>query len=143
MLAVAAIGCGRRAPNATPDGTVRELVDRLRRVQGDPRDAKAAYALLSKRAQENLEARAKRYSAASGRTIAPESMLVPWRTSFRFEPQKYVAQPFGDHARVSIVGPHTDDRAEVFCSFEKGVWTVDVDLPALPAVQMRPASVER
>ncbi len=122
---------------------MRELVERLHRVKGDPRDAKAAFALLSRHAQENLEARAKRYSDASGRTITPESMLVPWRTSFRFEPQKYVAQTFGDHARVSVVGPHSDDRAEVLCSLEKSGWTVEMELPPLPAVQMRPASVER
>src|SRR5690242_2996771 len=56
-------GCGRRAPNATPDGAVRELVERLRRVQGDPADAKAAFELLSKRTQSNLATRAQRYSA--------------------------------------------------------------------------------
>ena len=60
VLMVAALSvsaCSRRPPNATPDGAVRELVERMQRVQGDPADAKAAYMLLSKRAQSNLAER--------------------------------------------------------------------------------------
>ncbi|NUQ77927.1 MAG: hypothetical protein HUU21_30710, partial [Polyangiaceae bacterium] len=60
-LFVVSSGCSRRPPNATPEGAVRELIERLRRVQGDPSDAKDAYILLSKRAQANLAARAQRY----------------------------------------------------------------------------------
>lgn len=133
-------GCSRRLPNATPDGAVRELVERLQRVHGDPSDAKAAYLLLSKRAQLNLTARAQRYSAASGKTIAPEAMIVPSRFLLRFEPQRFTAQIAGAHALVEVVGLLPQDRALVPCVFEDGAWRVDLALPALPPVQMRPGN---
>ena len=133
-------GCGRRAPSATPDGSVRELVERMRRLRGDPGDAKAAYELLSRRSQQNLAARAQRYSAASGKAIAPEAMIVPSRFLLRFEPQRYSAQISGSFARVEVLGLLAGDRALVPCVFEEGGWRVDLSLPLLPPVQMRPGS---
>lgn len=138
--ALAVSGCGRRAPNATPDGAVRELVDRLRRVHGDPGDAKAALELLSKRAQSNLAARAQRYSAASGKTIAPEAILAPSRFVLRFEPQRYTARIAGGYALVEITGLVTSDRAQIPCVLEEGAWRVELALPPLPPVQMRPGT---
>jgi hypothetical protein len=141
LLAVLALaGCGRRSPNATPDGAVRELVERMRRLHGDPGDAKAAYELLSKRAQQNLAGRAQRYSAASGKTIAPEAMIVPSRFLLRFEPQRYSAEISGASARVEVLGLLAGDRAQVHCILEDGGWRVDLGLPPLPPVQMRPGS---
>ncbi|MFT3770092.1 MAG: hypothetical protein QM820_32080 [Minicystis sp.] len=140
LVAAAVTGCGRRVPNTTPDGAVRELVERMRHVQGDPAEAKAAYELLSKRAQQNLVERAKRYSAASGKAIAPEAMLVPSRFLLRFEPQRYTAQVAGTMARVEVVGLLAGDRASIPCVFEEGGWRVDMGLPPLPPVQMRPGS---
>lgn len=140
LAAVLLIGCGRRAPNATPDGAVRELVERMRRIQGDPAEAKAAYGLLSKRTQQNLVERAKRYSAASGKAITPEAMIAPSRFLLRFEPQRYAAQISGTLARVEVVGLLAGDRATLPCVFEEGSWRVDLTLPSLPPVQMRPGS---
>lgn len=139
-LAAAVAGCGRRAPNATPDGAVRELVERMRHLHGDPADAKAAYEMLSKRAQQNLSARAQRYSAASGKAIAPEAMITPSRFLVRFEPQRYSARISGSSARVEVLGLLPDDHAEVPCLFEEGAWHVDLGLPPLPPIQMRPGS---
>jgi hypothetical protein len=140
LVASTLAGCGRRVPNATPDGAVRELVERMRRPNGDPSDAKAAYELLSKRAQQNLAARAQRYSAASGKAIAPEAMIAPSWFLLRFEPQRYSAQTSGAAARVEVLGLLASDRAQVHCVFEDGVWRVDLGLPPLPPVQMRPGS---
>ena len=139
-LFLAIAGCGRRAPNATPEGAVRELCERMRRMHGDPADAKAAYELLSKRARQNLTARARRYSDASGKAIAPEAMIAPARFFIRFEPQRYVAQVFEAYARVQVLGLQADQRAQVAAVFEDGAWHVDLALPALPPVQMRPGS---
>src|SRR5262249_38548684 len=105
LAAIAALaGCGRPAPNAAPDAAVRELVDRLGGVHGDPVDAKAVFELLSKRTQASLAARAQRYSAASGKTIAPEAILAPERFVLRFEPQRYTAQIRGNNALVEVIG---------------------------------------
>ena len=137
LLLPALAGCGRRAPRASPDGAVRELVERMRRVQGDLGEAKVAYLLLSKRAQQNLAERAKRYSAASGKAIAPEAMIAPSRFLLRFEPQRYTAHVGGATARVDVVGLRAGDRASVVCVFEDGGWRVDLPLPP---VQMRPGA---
>jgi hypothetical protein len=119
---------------------VRELVERLRRVHGDLAEARAAYDLLSRRAQQNLVERAKRYGAASGKAIAPEAMIAPSRFLLRFEPQRYTAHVTGATARVDVVGLRPGDRASVACVFEDGGWRIDLALPPLPPVQMRPGS---
>ncbi len=139
-LFVGSAGCNRRPVNATPDGAVRELVERLRLVNGDPVAAKAAFELLSKRARGNLGERAQRYSAASGKTIAPEAMMVPSRFVVRFEPQRYSAQISGNHALVEIIGLSASDRAQIACVFEDEAWRVDLSLPSLPPVQVRPGN---
>ncbi|MFO0755632.1 MAG: hypothetical protein U0359_04040 [Byssovorax sp.] len=139
ILAIAG-GCGPRVPNATPEGAVRELVERLRLVNGDPADAKAVFALLSKRAQANLVARAKRYSDASGKNIAPEAMIAPARLVLHLEPQRYSAKISGTYALVDITGALPEDHAQVPCIFEDDAWRVDLTLPALPPVQMRPGA---
>jgi hypothetical protein len=137
---IATTACSPRPPNATPDGAVRELVERLLRAQGDPADARAAFDLLSKRAQENLASRARRYSAATGKTMTPEAMLVPARFITRFVPQRYSAQLAGAYALVDVVGLLPADHAQIPCVFEDGAWRVDVSLPPLPAVQLRPGN---
>lgn len=140
VLLVAVAGCSRRAPNATPDGAVRELVERLRRVEGDPADAKAAFALLSRAARENLGARAQRYAAAIGKPIAPEAMITPSRFVLRFEPQRYSARIAGASAAVEVTGLLPEQRAVVPVVYEDGGWRVDAVLPPLPPVQTRPGS---
>jgi hypothetical protein len=142
LLAVVTLGtgCNRRPANATPEGAVRELIDRMRLVSGDPAAAKAAFALLSKRTKQNLAERAQRYSAASGKTIAPEAMIVPSRFMIRFEPQRMSASVAGSHALVELVGLSPDDRAKVNCVYEDDGWRVDLALPPLPAVQVRPGN---
>ena len=139
-LTLTLAGCGRRLPDATPDGVVRELVERLRHVHGDPADARAAYALLSKRTQANLAARAQRYSAASGKMIAPEAMLAPSRFLVRFEPQRYTAKIAGAYALVDVTGLVEGDRAQIACVFEDVAWRVELALPPLAPVQLRPGS---
>ena len=140
LIALTLAGCGRRLPDATPDGVVRELVERLSHVKGDPADARAAYTLLSKRTQQNLSARAKRYSDASGKAIAPEAMLAPSRFLVRFEPQRYTAKIAGAHALVDVTGLLEGDRAQIACVFEDVAWRVELALPPLAPVQLRPGS---
>lgn len=147
VIALAALApmlasCRSRAPGASPEGAVRELVERMRRVQGDPADAKAAYALLSANAQANLKARAERYSAASGKAIAPEAMIVPSLFILRFEPQRYRAQISGSYALVEAQGLLPDERAQIQCVLEDEVWRVDMQLPPLPPIQTRPRDTE-
>jgi len=47
--ALALAACGRRSPDATPEGAAQKLVELMRHVHGDPGDAKAAYKLMSQK----------------------------------------------------------------------------------------------
>lgn len=140
LFAIASASCKSRAPTATPEGSVRELVERLRRTTGDPANSKATFELLSKRARENLERRAQRYLDASGKPIPPEAMLVPSRFELEFEPQRFVARVDGERAVVEVAGVRSTDRAAVPCVFEDNGWRVDLSLPPLPPVQLRPGA---
>ncbi|MEZ4298344.1 MAG: hypothetical protein R3B70_25550 [Polyangiaceae bacterium] len=138
MVATLVTACSSRSPTATPEGAVRELVERMQRAQGDPADAKAVFALLSKNAQANLKARAERYSAASGKAIAPEAMIVPSLFFLRFEPQRYKARISGTYALVEAQGLLPEDRAQIPCVFEDEGWRLDLQMPPLPPIQTRP-----
>lgn len=131
-------GCAPRPANATPEGAVREFIDRMRAVGGEPAAAKAVFAVFSKRTRQNLAERAQRYSAASGKTIGPEAMIVPSRFTIRFEPQRMTSTVVGSHALVEVIGLKSDERAKITCTFEDEGWRVDLELPPLPAVQVRP-----
>ena len=141
-LSLLLAACSSRAPSSTPEGVVREFVERMRRVQGDPADAKAAYELLSKNAQANLKARAERYSAASGKAIAPEAMIVPSLFFLRFEPQRYRARISGGYALVEVQGLLPEERAQIQCVLEEDGWRLDLQMPPLPPIQTRPRENE-
>ncbi len=142
LVLEASLGCRGRSPSATPEGAVRELVERLRRVQGDPADAKAAFELLSHSAQASLKTRADRYSAASGKPMAPEAMIVPSLFLLRFEPQRYSARISGTYALVEAQGLQPEDRAQIGCVFEDERWRIDLQIPPLPPITTRPRDAE-
>ncbi|MCL2823311.1 MAG: hypothetical protein FWD57_04905 [Polyangiaceae bacterium] len=141
MLAAAGLlllGCRRRSPDETPEGVVAEWLERIARVHGDSDDAAMAYELLASETKKNLEERARRASAATGRKMTPESMLVPSRFSLRFKPRSMKSRVAGDRAIVDVVGVGGAERAQVPCVREKGRWRIDLVLPSLPEVERRP-----
>lgn len=140
MAVVAAMvsGCEATPPSATPSGAVREFVERMNAFHGREQDAQALYELLSERSKANLQTRADRYGAASGKKIAPWAMLVPSRTVLRFSPQLYTEQVVGKYALVDIVGVSAEAQAQVPCVLEEDRWRVDLVLPELPAIELRP-----
>jgi hypothetical protein len=131
--------CSRKAPDMTPEGVVREFLDRVERVEGDPAQARAVYDLMSAKTQAGLVERAKRTSAASSRNVMPEEMLAPARFSLRFEPRKMHAHVTDTRAVVDVFGIDPDtDHAEVPCLLEQGRWRIDIPLPPLAPVERRP-----
>ncbi len=137
-LALASISCGNKPPDSTPEGAVRELCDHLRRLDGSPKEAKAAFALLAKETRDNLVARAERYSGGSGKHIEPEMMLAPASFTERFSARSLESVVHGNYAIVRARGLLEEDRAEIPCVFEDGGWKVKIDLPPLPPVVVRP-----
>lgn len=138
IFVVAALACDPAPPNATPEGAVRELVERMQGFGGSEDEAKALYDLLSERAKQNLQHRADRYSDASGRTIAPWAMITPVRLVPRFLPRAYASQIVGKYALVEVIGVAATQRAQVPCVREDEAWRVDLVLPELPPLESRP-----
>jgi hypothetical protein len=139
-LAIGALSaCQRKPPDITPEGAVRELLDRIDRIETDATEARAVYELLSSPTKQNLIERARRASTTSGREIPPQDMLAPGRFSLRFEPRKMHTRVADDRAVVDVTGidPETD-RAEVPCVLEDGRWRIEIPLPALTPVEKRP-----
>jgi hypothetical protein len=137
-------GCGRKPFDATPEGVARELIERMERVQGDPKDARLVFDLLSRQAQTNLSDRARRASAASGKRMGPEQMIVPSHWFPRFQPRQWATRTAGNRAVVEMTGldPETE-RAEMPCVLEDARWRIDLVLPALPPIEHRPGSETR
>jgi hypothetical protein len=132
-------GCSRKPPDGAPEAVVRELLDDMERAEGDPSALHGALELLSEATQANLAERARRASAATGRTVPAEEMLAPARFALRFQPRQMHVHLVGDRALVDIVGIDPDsDRAQVTCVSEAGRWRVDITLPVLPATERRP-----
>ncbi len=132
------VACGRKPPDATPEGAVRELLERLEAVHGDPKAARAVFELLSKSAQRSLSDRARRASAATGKRLAPEQMIAPSHYFPRFRPQEWSTRTVGARATVDVVGldPATE-RAGIPCVFEDGGWRIDLVLSTLPPIERR------
>ena len=129
--------CEAEPADLGPEDVVEELVNRLKRVHGDPKAARAAYDLLWSEAKRGLAERAKRAGAVAGRDVAPESMLAPTRFSLAFTPRRYTARIDGDWAVVSITGASPSQYHEVKCVREDGRWRAVLVIPPLPPIQRR------
>ena len=140
LLLVTVLACEPAPPNETPEGAVREFVERMQGFAGDESDAKILFGLLSERARQNLEHRADRYGAASGKKITPWAMIAPGRLTPRFLPRAYLSQVVGKYALVDVVGVSEDQRAQVPCVREEEAWRVDLVLPELPPIESRPGA---
>jgi hypothetical protein len=134
---VVLVACEAEAVDAKPERVVEAFIERMASVHGDPVRGRAALALLAKKARENLDERAVRASAAAGRKMEPEEMLVPSRFLMNFAPKSYRAELAGGYARVFVQGPNPTDIAEVHCVLEDGHWRVVLALPELPMIQKR------
>lgn len=144
LASLGAAGCSRKPFDATPEGVVREFLERMERVHGDARDARATFDLLSKGAQTSLSERSKRASAAFGKRLAAEQMLAPSHYYPRFQPRHWSTRMQGKRATVELVGLDTaSDRAEIPCVNEEGHWRIDLVLPPMPPVERRPGSEPR
>jgi hypothetical protein len=94
-------------------------------------------------ARRNLAERAKRASAASGRRVAPEEMLVPSRFAVAFQPKGFSARTEGEWTEVTIWGDQPERQTHrIRCALEDGNWRVVLELPPLEPIRKRPDSDE-
>ena len=139
VLAALLAACDTGPVAQGPADVVREFVERMQGLHGDPEHARAAYELIWSKGRQNLGERAKRASAASGRQVAPEEMLAPSRFSLRFEPKSFVvARTDGHWAEVTVTGEvPSREETTVSCVLEEGAWRVVLELPPLAPIQKR------
>lgn len=140
-LSLSIAACSQRPVDATPEGAVRELLDRMERAEaeGDEGATRAIFDLLAAPTRATLELRAARASAATARRVGPADMIAPAHFAFGFRPRQYKSTIAADHAVVEVVGlDPANDRASVTCMLESGHWRVEIPLPPLPPLQRRP-----
>lgn len=131
-------GCQQQPLDQDPARVVEAFIDRMRAVHGVPERGRLAFELLWSKARENLEERAARASAASGRPVTASEMLVPSRFSLAFEPVDYRAEIKGHWSRVAVIGRNPQEQlVEIDCYREEEGWRVVLDLPPLPPIQTR------
>ncbi|MDX2051918.1 MAG: hypothetical protein SFV15_05955 [Polyangiaceae bacterium] len=137
-LALFLFGCESPRVDARPELLVREFIDRMRRVHGDPIAARRAYELLWSQAKSNLTERAKRATAVLGKTVLPEEMLAPSRFSLNYRPRNFRARVQGKWSLVTVTGevPATQ-KTEVKCTLEGEHWRVALELPPLSPIRKR------
>ena len=131
------------AAPSTPELAVETCIERMGRVQGDPKLAREAYDLLWSGAKAELVERAQRASNVVGHKVEPEEMIVPSRFSLRFRPKGFSAKIQGKWARVTVTGetPQSELK-EVYCVLEDDHWRVALQLPALERIRARPSEAE-
>jgi hypothetical protein len=128
--------CQAEPSDVEPERLVADFIQRMQRVHGERKSARAAYDLLWADARRNLAERAKRASDVAGREIAPEEMLPPSRFSLHHKPRRFEARVDGDWAEVTVTAE--DGSADkVKCVREDGNWRVVLELPPLAPIERR------
>src|SRR3954468_7304482 len=97
-------GCEEKGSAGEPDRVVSEFIQRMQRVHGERKAARAAYDLLWSDARRNLAERAKRASDVAGPESAPEEMRPPSRFSLHHKPRHFDMRIDGDWAEVAVTG---------------------------------------
>jgi hypothetical protein len=128
--------CRQEPSDVEPERLVADFIQRMQRVHGERKSARAAYDLLWADARRNLAERAKRASDVAGREIAPEEMLPPSRFSLHHKPRRYEARVDGDWAEVTVTGEDGSTN-KVKCVREDGNWRVVLELPPLAPIERR------
>ena len=132
-------GCTHKPADATPEGAVREWIDKMEAAADDAESAKAAYEMLGPKAKRNLADRAERASRIQGRHGEAEDMLATGRFGLRFRPESMHATITGDDATVDVVGPDPiAQHAVVSCHREGEHWRVEPELPDQADLPHRP-----
>lgn len=137
LWAVLALGCGRSAPDATPEGALRLFLEKMETSESDPRAVRDAYGLLGLRARTNLKERADRASKEQGRRYEPHEMLAEGRFGLKFRPKSMATKIDGDNAFVEVRGDGTEELVTVHCRREGHTWRIEPDLPDAIAPQRR------
>ena len=143
VLAVALLGgCREERRPARPEEVVRQFIQVMQNVHGDPKRGAEAVALLWEPARKNLTERASRATAAVGNEVKPGEMLAPSWFSLQMTPRSFETRVDGSWAEVTVRGQRREDVYNVRCVQENKAWRVALELPPLPPIQKRVGGVQ-
>jgi hypothetical protein len=135
-VAVLGLACSSKPAPEQPIDVARAFIDTMQKAHGAPATADKLYRMLWAPARKNLEERARRASALSGRTVAPGEMLVPSWFTFLASPEpegQRLDLPWAEVLFPRSEGLPTRTRLH----FEDGHWKIALDLPELAPIRQR------
>lgn len=139
LLSLAALGCEKEPEDIAPGAVALNFVQAMRRVHGDVEAARRAYEFLWEPARKNLQERARRASALSGRELHPGELIVPSWFALHLIPERYEQQIEGSWAQVTLFDAAGQSRTARLVQ-EEGQWKVALELPPLSPIRSREAS---
>lgn len=135
-------GCREKQKAPGPDDVVANFVSAMSRAHGAPESGQRVVELLWEPARENLEERAERASALSGRELEAGELIAPSWFSLHVVPEKYESRIEGQWAEVTVIGTR-GERVKTRCRKEDGEWKVALELPPLPPIREREEAPEQ
>lgn len=135
-------GCQEERRPARPEDVVRQFIQVMQSVHGDPARGAEAVSLLWEPARKNLLERASRATAAIGSEVKPGDMLAPSWFSLQMTPRSFETRLDGTWAEVTVRGLRREDVYSVRCVQENKAWRIALELPPLPPIQKRYGGVQ-
>lgn len=134
-------GCQEEKAEDGPGEVLTKFISSMQRVHGSVKVAEEAYQMLWEPARDNLEERARRASALSGRELTPGEMIVPSWFALYVVGQETDVRIDGTWAEVTSKS-REGEQARTRLVKEDGVWRVALELPPLSPIRHREESVD-
>jgi hypothetical protein len=130
------LGCEQEQSPPGPKEVVLDFIVAMRSVHGGPESGVRVVKLLWEPARDNLQERARRASALSGRELNPAEMIAPSWFALRLVPEETQERLDGRWAEVLLLGA-SGERALARCVMEGEDWKVALELPPLAPIRQR------
>jgi len=136
---VAIAGCQRAPVDATPEGAVDRFLEAIESAPVDPQAPQRAYQLLAQPSKAALQSRATRASAILGKTVTPESLLLPSFTPIRWPVERTTTTIAPDgRATVDLFGADPQVEHTVVALVREGaLYRIDLGLERLDAAPQK------
>jgi hypothetical protein len=119
-----------------PAEVLKQFILAMRGVHGESEAGQAVVELLWSPAVSNLEERARRASALSGRELLPGELIVPSWFALHLSPDRLDVRLDGDWAEVTV-SDSSGASIQTRCKKEEGGWKVALELPPLAPIRAR------
>jgi hypothetical protein len=129
-------GCQKEEQPVGPQEVLKQFIVAMRNVHGEPAAGERVVELLWAPARKNLEERARRASALSGRDLSPGELIVPSWFALHLSPDDLSVRLDGDWAEVTVTDS-SGNSVQTRCKKEEDGWKVALELPPLAPIRVR------